>query len=97
MTATVLNTKRGKVDNKIPDTSGWVTTTALNKKTVEVENKTPDFRGLVKKTDYNAKILDIETKYFPTSDYNKFTMMVFNISVYQPFNKLADSIQQVWT
>ena len=70
MTKTVLNTKIGEVDNKIPDTSslvtpdtsGFVTTTVLNIKTAEVENKIPDTIALVKKTDYRTKISELEKK-----------------------------------
>ena len=39
---TVLNTKISKVENKIRDTSGLVTTTILNTKISEVENKILD-------------------------------------------------------
>ena len=42
MTTTVLNTKISEVDNKIPDTSSWVTTTVLNTKISEVESKIPN-------------------------------------------------------
>ena len=42
MTITVLNTKISEVENKIPNTSGLVTTTVLNTKSNEVENKSPD-------------------------------------------------------
>ena len=34
-----------------------------------------------KKTDYVAKILDIETKYFTTSDYNKFMSEILNTKI----------------
>ena len=61
MTTTVLTTNIGKVENKIPNTSGLVTTIVPNTK---IENKTPDVSGLVKKTDYNAKILGIYKKIF---------------------------------
>ena len=53
VTATVLNTKISKVENKIPKNSGLVTTTVLNTKISEVENKihdtyitTPEFNRL---------------------------------------------------
>ena len=42
MTATVLNTKIFEVENKIPNTSGLVTTIALNTKISEAENKIPN-------------------------------------------------------
>ena len=34
-----------------------------------------------KKTDYVAKISDIETKYFTTSDYNKFMSEILNTKI----------------
>ena len=74
MTRTVLNTKIKEVENKIPDSSGLVTTTVFNTKIKEVENKISQVSGLLKKkTDCQAAILDIEKKYFTNSDYNKFT------------------------
>ena len=42
MTATVLNTKISKVENKIPNTSSLATATVLNININEVENKIPD-------------------------------------------------------
>ena len=38
----MLNTKISKVKNKIPDTSGLVTTTVLDTKVGEVESKIPE-------------------------------------------------------
>ena len=32
----------------------------------------------VKKTDYNTKIWDTESKFFTTSDYNKFTNKIID-------------------
>ena len=55
MIATVWNAKISEVDNKIPNTSGLVTTAVLNTKISEVKNKipnhdkyitTPEFRKL---------------------------------------------------
>ena len=37
-----------------------------------VRNKTPNLSGLVKKESYDTKISDIDTKFFTTSDCNKF-------------------------
>ena len=73
MTATVFSTKIGKVENKISDASGLVTTTVFETKIGEVKNKIPDVTYFIKKTDYYAKISDTERKYFTTSDYDKFT------------------------
>ena len=42
MTTTILNIKIGKVENKIPDVSDFVTTAVLNKKIGEAENKISD-------------------------------------------------------
>ena len=41
MTTNVLNTKIGKVENQIPDTSGLVTATVLNTKIGEVTLRHP--------------------------------------------------------
>ena len=54
-----MNTKISKVENKIPDASGLVTTIVLNTKISGVENKIPSVSGLVKKTDYDAKIKEL--------------------------------------
>ena len=72
MTTTILNTKIGEAENKIPVVNGLVTATVLDTKINEAENKIPVVSGLVMKKNYDAKILDIEKKYFTTSDYNKF-------------------------
>ena len=42
MTASVLNTNTGEVDDKIPYISNLVTTTDLNTKISKAENKIPD-------------------------------------------------------
>ena len=42
MTANFLNTKISEVENKIPNTSSFVTTSVLNTNVSEVENKIPD-------------------------------------------------------
>ena len=60
--------KNWRTENKIPNTSGLVTTTVLNTRIGEAENKIPDDSGLVKKRDYNAKRSEIEARYFATSD-----------------------------
>ena len=69
MTTTLVDTKIGKVENKIPDTRALVNTAVLNTKNGEDENKIPDVRSLFN----NAKISDIKTKCFTTSNYRKFT------------------------
>ena len=65
MTTAVLNTKNDAVENKVPGTSGLVTTGFLTTKIGEFENNRTIY--------YDAKISDIEWKYFSTFDYNKFT------------------------
>ena len=49
-------------DQKIPDTSGLVTTTVLNIKIREVENRIPDTSSLVTATVLNEKISEVESK-----------------------------------
>ena len=50
-----------------------------------VENKIPDASDLVKTTttttDYDAKIPDTESKYFTSSDYNKFSNEIINAKI----------------
>ena len=62
---------------RVGSISGLATTAALT----AVENKILDVSNLVKKTDYNAKISDIESKYFTTSDYNKFTSVTLDAKI----------------
>ena len=57
------------MENKIPDTSGSVTTIVLNTKINEIETKILDVCGLVKRTDYNVNLSDIEGTYIITSGY----------------------------
>ena len=59
-------------ENKIPDTSGSVTTIVLNTKINEIETKILDVCGLVKRTYYNVNLSDIEGTYIITSGYRKF-------------------------
>ena len=54
----------------MPRITGFASTGALH----HAENKIPKDSDLVKKNqDYDAKVSGIESKYFTTSDYNKFT------------------------
>ena len=53
MTKTVLNTKIGQVETKIPDTSNLVTTTVLNTKISEVENKIPNHDKCISTPGFN--------------------------------------------
>ena len=59
MTTTVLNTKVGEVDNKIPDVSGLVKKTGYNAKILDTEGK------YFSTSDYNkfaGQILDAKSK-----------------------------------
>ena len=48
-----MNTKISEVENKIPNTSGLVTTTVLNTKISEVENKTPNHDKYITTPEFN--------------------------------------------
>ena len=52
----------------MPSITGLPITVALH----AFENKIPNISDLAKKKQYDAKISDIASKYFTTSDYNKF-------------------------
>ena len=58
MTTAVHSITPSELKNKIPDTSGLITTSVLNTKIGKVENKIHGVSYLVNKTDCNAKILD---------------------------------------
>ena len=75
MTTTVLNTKIGKVENKIQDTSGLATTALRNKEIGEAENKIP-VSNLLKKT-------YIRHYKNTNSDYNKFTSDILDAKIKQ--------------
>ena len=64
---------------KVSSITGLATTAALT----AVMNKIPDVSNLVKKTDYYAKILDNESKYFITSECNKFTNEIIDNEIKQ--------------
>ena len=83
MITTVLNKKIDEVGYKITYISGLVTAIVFNIWLGEVDSKIPDVSGLVKKTDYNAKISDIEAKYITTSDYNTFTVEIYDAKLKQ--------------
>ena len=52
------NAKISELENKIPSTSGLVTTSTLT----AIENKIPGVSNLVKKTDYDTKISELGKK-----------------------------------
>ena len=62
MTTNVLNVKIGDVDNKIPNTSNFVTTTVLSTKINEFEYKTPDNSKYITTQEFNK----LTTKNFET-------------------------------
>ena len=69
--------KLNDTECKVPSITGLATTPAFN----AVKTKMPNVSDLVKKkkkTVYDAKILDIESKYFTTSNYNKFSGDILN-------------------
>ena len=67
---TDYNAKITEIEYKIPSIWDLATTSALT----VVENKIPDVSNLVKKKkrNYGTEILDIKSKYFTTTDYNRF-------------------------
>ena len=62
-----MNTKITKVENKIPDTNGLVTTTALHTKIGEVENKIHVLVVQARKQIIKLKYQTLR-KYFTASD-----------------------------
>ena len=80
MTTTVLNTKTGEVENKIPVTSDLVTITILNINIGEVENKIRSVTATV----LRAKIGEIKNKvsdhakYINTPEFSKFAGSIFD-------------------
>ena len=69
------------VERKILDVKALVTTTTTLGEVREVKNKIHTVSDLVKKTDYNAEMSDIGTKYFTTSDHNKFTSEILGMNI----------------
>ena len=53
VTTSVLNTKIGLVENKIPDTTNLVTTSVLNTKFSKVENKISDYARYITTQEFN--------------------------------------------
>ena len=68
----LLKTNR-TLEQNMPVVSGLATTTVLNITFGEAEYIIKIVCCLVKKTDYDGKISYIDSKYFATSNYNKFT------------------------
>ena len=61
-------------EDKIASITNWATTAALTAVENKIQNiTTKTLLLLSKKPDYDAKISSIEEKWFPLTDYNKFT------------------------
>ena len=73
------NAKVIEIESKITSISGLATSAAL----ILVENKISNVSGLAKKAYYDAKISDIESKYFTTTDYDKFASQALNAKIKQ--------------
>ena len=56
MTTIVLNTKISEVENKVPNTSGLVTTTFVNVKIREIENQIPNHDKYITIPEFNTLI-----------------------------------------
>ena len=65
---TDYNNKITAIEGETPDMTSLATATAFN----DVKN-IANVSVIAKKTNYDAKISDVETKYFTSSDYDKFT------------------------
>ena len=65
---TDYNNKITAIEGETPDMTSLATATAFN----DVKN-IANVSDIAKKTNYDAKISDVETKYFTSSDYDKFT------------------------
>ena len=72
-----LNAQIKKVEIEIPIITNLATIAALT----TVENKIPNVSDLIKKADYDVKISEMESKYFATSDYNKFTSNTLDANI----------------
>ena len=74
-----------ETEDKIPSITGLAATVASN----VVENKISSVSNLVKEASYEEKILHIGTKYFTTSDCNKFKGEILNTKIKEKevFNK----------
>ena len=58
MTTTVLNTKIGEVENKIPDHAKYITTQEFNKLIAEKAAARLKQANLVTKTDFHNKLVE---------------------------------------
>ena len=80
MTTTVLNTKIGEVENKVPDHSKYITNKKFNKLTAENFAAILKQANLVSKTDFDNKLISFnrkntsnKTKYLEVSKKTKQT------------------------
>ena len=69
---------------KVKDITGGITGLAISPALNEVKNKIPNITALVTKkkhTNYDSQTSTNETKYFTSSDYNKFTGEICNVNI----------------
>ena len=69
--------KINKIKGETLSITGLATTAALN----SVNNEIPNVSDLIKKAGYDTKPLNIDSKYFTTSDYNKFTNNILDAKI----------------
>ena len=81
----MLKNQIDEVEGRIPCITNLATIAALN----SVENKIPNATYLVKK-DYDEKTKDIESKYFSTSDYDKFIDNIYDTKIKKVKNQLTN-------
>ena len=78
-TNTTLNAKINETKKEIRSITNLATTGAFS----TVENEMPNVIDSVKKSDYDVKMSEIKSKYFTTSDYNKFTSNTLDAKITQ--------------
>ena len=69
--------KINKIKGETLSITGLATTAALN----AVNNEIPNVSDLIKKAGCDTKTLNIDSKYFTTSDYNKFTNNILDAKI----------------
>ena len=74
---TDYNAKIKYIENKIPSIINLTTSAALT----TVGNKIPNVSTLVEEENYADKLKGIESKYFTSSDYNKFKNNVLDAKI----------------
>ena len=76
-TSGLVKERINEIKGKIPSITGLATTSTLN----TLENKIPIVSDVIKKTNCDAKISHIRTKYFTTSDYDRFAEEILHIKI----------------